>query len=126
MTTVLVVDDDKELRESLRMVLEDAGYGAVEAAGGAEALKTLRTSDERLVVLLDLIMPLMDGIELLQAVAADSPLAARHAYILLTADSRPLTGASAALLASLSVPMVHKPVDIDDLLSAVAQAASRI
>lgn len=126
MTMVLVVDDDKELRESLRMVLEDAGYYALEAASGAEALTTLRTSGKRLVVLLDLIMPLMDGIEVLQAVAADSTLAARHSYILLTADSRPLSAPSAALLTSLSVPMVRKPVDIDDLLAVVAQATARL
>lgn len=126
MTTVLVVDDDTELRESLRMVLEDAGYDALEAAGGAAALNVLRASGERLVVLLDLIMPLMDGIEVLRAVAADAALATRHAYILLTADDRPMAAANAALLASLAVPTVHKPVDIDDLLAAVARAAQRI
>lgn len=126
MTTVLVVDDDTELRESLRMVLEDAGYDALEAAGGAAALNVLRASKERLVVLLDLIMPLMDGIEVLRAVAADSMLATRHTYILLTADDRPMAAANVALLASLGVPTVHKPVDIDDLLAAVTLAEQRI
>jgi CheY-like chemotaxis protein len=59
---VLVVDDDTEIRETIIEVLEEAGYVAVGAADGAEALAQLRDPADRwCVVLLDLMMPNMDG-----------------------------------------------------------------
>jgi CheY-like chemotaxis protein len=59
---VLVVDDDTEIRETIIEVLEDAGYEAVGAADGLEALTQLRDPKDRwCVVLLDLMMPNMDG-----------------------------------------------------------------
>jgi CheY-like chemotaxis protein len=59
---VLVVDDDTDIRETIIEVLEDAGYEAVGAANGVEALAQLRDPDDSwCVVLLDLMMPQMDG-----------------------------------------------------------------
>ena len=59
---VLVVDDDTDIRETIIEVLEDAGYQAVGAANGIEALAQLRApADSWCVVLLDLMMPQMDG-----------------------------------------------------------------
>jgi CheY-like chemotaxis protein len=59
---VLVVDDDTEIRETIVEVLEDAGYEAVGAADGVEALAQLRDPGDRwCVVLLDMMMPNMDG-----------------------------------------------------------------
>ena len=59
---VLVVDDDADIRETIVEVLEDAGYHAVGAADGIEALAQLRDPDDHwCVVLLDLMMPNMDG-----------------------------------------------------------------
>lgn len=59
---VLVVDDDTDIRETIIEVLEDAGYQAVGAANGIEALAQLRApEDSWCVVLLDLMMPQMDG-----------------------------------------------------------------
>jgi CheY-like chemotaxis protein len=59
---ILVVDDDSEIRETMIEVLEEAGYEAVGAADGLEALAQLRAPEDRwCVVLLDLTMPNMDG-----------------------------------------------------------------
>ena len=59
---ILVVDDDPEIRETVIEVLEEAGYRAVGAADGIEALAQLRDPEDRwCVVLLDLMMPNMDG-----------------------------------------------------------------
>ena len=59
---ILVVDDDREIRETLVEVLGDCGYTAVGAADGEEALAQLRDPDDGwCVVLLDLMMPNMDG-----------------------------------------------------------------
>jgi CheY-like chemotaxis protein len=59
---ILVVDDDPEIRETMIEVLQEAGYEAVGAADGLEALAQLRDPEDRwCVVLLDLMMPNMDG-----------------------------------------------------------------
>lgn len=61
---VLVVDDDRDIRDSLVEMLESQGYLARGAANGVEALEVMRTSAELpCVILLDLMMPMMDGWE---------------------------------------------------------------
>ncbi|MFY2557238.1 response regulator [Corallococcus terminator] len=60
---VLVVDDDADWREFLRLSLEDLGYEATEAADGHEALESLRRGERYEVMLLDLNMPGMSGLE---------------------------------------------------------------
>src|SRR3984893_9822375 len=64
--SVLLVDDESAIRDSLRMILEYEGYRVEEAGGGAQALARLadRLPD---AVLLDIKMPEMDGIEVLRA-----------------------------------------------------------
>lgn len=59
--TTLVVDDDVDIRGSLKDLLEDQGYAVHEAANGREALDYLREHPTTSVVLLDLMMPIMDG-----------------------------------------------------------------
>jgi CheY-like chemotaxis protein len=59
---VLVVDDDPDIRDSLREVLEDEGYEVSCVGNGREALDHLRAASPRpCVILLDLMMPVMDG-----------------------------------------------------------------
>jgi CheY-like chemotaxis protein len=63
-STVLVVDDDRDIRDSLVELLEDHGYRALGASNGREALDLLRSgSDRPCLILLDLMMPIMDGRE---------------------------------------------------------------
>ena len=64
--TVLVVDDEKSIRDSLRMILEYEGYRVLEAANGDEALAAVRRSSPY-AVLLDIKMPEMDGLSVLTA-----------------------------------------------------------
>jgi CheY-like chemotaxis protein len=64
--SVLVVDDDPDIRASLAQVLEEVGYRAIQAADGVDALEVLRHQDPALrpsVILLDMMMPRMDGRE---------------------------------------------------------------
>jgi len=61
---VLVVDDDRDIRDSLVELIEDQGYRAIGAGNGVEALEVLRTcAAPPCLILLDLMMPLMDGRE---------------------------------------------------------------
>lgn len=69
-SSVLVVDDDASVRAMLGYVLEDAGYDVREANDGAAAIASL-TSDPPDCVVLDLMMPNVDGVEVLRARRAD-------------------------------------------------------
>ena len=122
----LIVDDDQPTREVLRMILEDAGYAVQEARTAEEALEQLRGAAERLVALVDHLMPGMDGLQALHAIEHDSNLADSHAYILITADVRPLSTEDIATLAALHCPIIRKPFDLDTLLSIMEQQASRL
>lgn len=75
--TVLVVDDDDDLRETVADVLEDAGYCVLQAADGREALARLdELNGNPCLVLLDMMMPGMNGAELLETLRAAQRLAA--------------------------------------------------
>lgn len=76
MRSVLVVDDDPSIRRLMRIILTDAGFDVIEAAGGEEALEVLQ-EESPAVLLLDINMPVVDGKEVFRA------LDARH--------TRPLT-----------------------------------
>ena len=61
---VLIIDDDELIREFLASLLEDEGYGILTAEDGAEGIEVFRAHAPQLcVVILDLIMPIMDGVQ---------------------------------------------------------------
>jgi DNA-binding response OmpR family regulator len=73
---VLVVDDDEAIRDGLSDFLEDEGFAVAAAADGEEALSFLRHDPEQAwIVLLDLMMPVMDGFEFLKAKENEASLA---------------------------------------------------
>ncbi len=125
MTRVLVVDDDQSIREMLSMMLEYGSYDVLQATNGIEALEVLRTSSTRLVVLLDMFMPKLDGRGVLHTVAADPHLSTFHNYILLSADPN-LHSFTIETSPTFSVPVVAKPFEIDDLLKAVDSAMQSV
>jgi CheY-like chemotaxis protein len=122
MPQVLVVDNDADLRESARFVLEDAGYEVLEAPDGEAAIELLRISTQRLVVLLDIVMPHLNGVDVLTLVRGDERLA-RHAFVVWTASRHPVPP---ELLDDLHVSLVAKPFEMDELLAVVAEAAERV
>jgi two-component system alkaline phosphatase synthesis response regulator PhoP len=81
--TVLVVDDEKDIRELLQYNLEREDYRVVTCRDGAEAIKRIRASAPDLVVL-DLLMPAMDGMTVLRSLRSE-PSTADLPVILLTA-----------------------------------------
>lgn len=72
---LLVVDDDRDIREALFEILREAGYEVIGAANGREALAVLRAHGHVDVVLLDLRMPEMDGAAFRRAQLRDAALA---------------------------------------------------
>lgn len=86
--TVLVVDDDKFLLDMYRKKFEANGATVDMAVGSEEALAKLRGGVKPDILILDIIMPGMDGIELLQAIRKEK-LAEDSAIIMLTNESSP-------------------------------------
>jgi len=114
--TILVVDDDESLRRVTQMQLEDAGYNVNTAAGGDEALR-LMEEDPPALVITDLKMPGMSGLELLKAVRAQHP---QTAVVLVTAFGTVET-AVAAMKAG-AYDYITKPIDYEELLLVVQRA----
>jgi CheY-like chemotaxis protein len=125
MTHVLVVDEDWVIRKWLEVLLTDAGHAVASVTDGQKALAFLHSTTQRWVVLLDYLMPAVDGLSVLGAVANDASLARKHAYIAVRANPE-LDAPVAALRATLGIPLLPKPVDLDQLLGAIAQAQARL
>lgn len=112
---VLVVDDTFTYREMVSAILSRRGHRVSSAANGSEALDWLRGALEPHVVLLDIVMPVLDGIGVLRAIAADSALAeAGHEIILMSSSPPP------AELSTLTISRwLAKPFTPRQLLAAV-------
>ena len=113
---VLVVDDDHELRETVHTVLEDEGFAVATATNGEEALAYLRSSPTPHVILLDLSMPVMDGITFREEQQKDPSIASIPVVVFSASSS------VAEKVRHLNVNAVlRKPVKIDQLVGAVRQ-----
>jgi CheY-like chemotaxis protein len=110
--TVLIVDDDAPVRRTLDDCLRKIGYRVAAAADGGEALKMLHEGLKPDLILLDLIMPVMTGFEVLSAIRAN-PDWAKIPVVVLTAT----VGYSAAHLDVDA--MLLKPFDVLDVQNAV-------
>jgi len=84
--SVLIVEDEGAMQRALKNKLENAGYSVMTAADGTEALEQMRSGKPDLV-LLDLIMPKLDGISVLREVKADEALKAIPVIILTNLSS---------------------------------------
>ncbi len=119
--TILVVDDDLEIRETLRDVLEEEGYRVESAANGAEALLLLRRPDAPPVspdlILLDLMMPEMNGWQFCEAQRGDPALSSIPVLIISAASLGAARGSVAGN------PLLKKPIELERLLAAVERYA---
>jgi len=108
--TIVIVDDEETICETLKDVLEEEGYSVEVAADGVDALALLRGMPvPPRMIILDLLMPRMDGNAVLQAVRADPALADIPVVISTSDPSRAPSG----------VLIMRKPVDLDMLLDTV-------
>ena len=119
--TILIVDDDAGIRQLLMLFLEHKGYTAKSVANGVEALNQLQP-DQPLprLILLDLMMPIMDGAAFRQAQQADPRIAAIPVVVLSAAEN--LEAQAPLLTADAYIP---KPFEFDNLLQVVEQYCQR-
>lgn len=122
----LVVDDDAGIRELIGELLESEGYTVELASDGQRALERLRASPRRMVVVLDVMMPVLDGVRMLEIVAADEILARRHGFVVMTASVLGVSEALVRLSRQFNAPVLTKPFAIDTLLNSIGEVASRL
>ena len=109
---ILVIDDDKDVRELLSRLLKDAGYRPIDARDGKEGLE--RTKDEPALIILDLEMPRMDGFEFLDNYIKDVPEESRAPVLVFS--GKDLTDVQEDLLKERVVGLVKKDdVSMDNL-----------
>jgi CheY-like chemotaxis protein len=109
--TVLVVEDDLDIREVMRMVLEASGYQVFEAGDGAEALVVARAHRPG-AILLDLMMPGMDGFQFRELQLEDPEIAAIPVVIVSGGGAVPQKAAELGAAGYLV-----KPTDVQSLLA---------
>jgi DNA-binding response OmpR family regulator len=120
---VFIIEDDDAIREALRFVLTDAGYEVFEAPDGVVGLDLLRLATEPAVVILDLMMPRMSGLQLLQTCDQDDTLARQHhAFIVVTAGRGVAVTDFAHYLHDGHIAVVKKPFDVEVLRAQVEEA----
>jgi CheY-like chemotaxis protein len=115
--TVLIVDDDESIQKIFGTLLSDEGHRILEAVDGVEAVDALWHSSDRLVVLLDLMMPRMSGLEVLNLLDTSAELA-RHSYIIMTASKTKLDANHMALLKRRTIPLMEKTFRLTAVLEA--------
>lgn len=114
---ILLVEDDQDIRETLREVLIAEGYAVQVASNGQEALDCLRAAVELPnLVLLDLMMPVKDGLAFRREQQSD-PLLAHVPIVLMTADSH----IEEKRLRMQVQAAIKKPFDLELMLRTVAQ-----
>ena len=111
--TILVVDDESMLREAVADALRDEGYVALEGADGREAVE-LFDRERPDLVLMDVMMPRLDGREALRLIRSAQPVATIP-VVMMSAAVPP------ALLDPAIAGFLAKPFDLDQLLALVAK-----
>ena len=112
---VLIVDDDPDLLEVTTFVIEGEGLAVETAKHGEEALAVMRAGRLPMLVLLDLMMPVMNGWEFLDEVSKDPTLRAIPVVVLTAGDHTHVPGAMAILI---------KPMDLGELIRVVDRYVS--
>ena len=115
---ILVVDDEPDIRRICRILLETGGYTVLEAATGAEAVEQVRQHPELDLILMDIMMPVMDGYEAARRIRklAD-PFHANKPIIAMTANAFE-EDVKAALAAGMNEHL-SKPLDEKTLLDMI-------
>ncbi|ATB30008.1 response regulator [Melittangium boletus] len=106
---ILLVEDDQDIRETVCELLEMEGYPTVTSNNGQEALAQLHRMARPCLILLDVMMPVMDGHTFMARMRAEE-LLADIPVVVTSASHRPPAGASA---------YVPKPIDVDELMTIV-------
>lgn len=113
---ILLVEDDHDIRVALRQSLEMANYQVLSAPNGRDALRIIKRQKPDLIIL-DMVMPLMDGEEFLKAKDADSNLADIPVMLISAFEDK--------LKVIPQRPNLKKPLDLDEVLLKVPEVLGK-
>jgi len=119
MAQVLLVDDDPDIRDAIGACLRDEAHEVITAEHGRAALTVLESGFVPAVILLDLMMPVMNGFEVLQALRA-APEWEKIPVLVVSANQ----GYEADDFGGRVLRILRKPVEIEDLCEAIKVAAA--
>lgn len=111
--SILIVEDDTSLRVLIAEVLENEGYSVNQAENGQEALNLLETIKKPCLVLLDMMMPIMNGAAFLNKLTENVHLATIPVLVVSAVSNESETKGA--------IGYMKKPVDIESLLKVVSQ-----
>jgi CheY-like chemotaxis protein len=120
MSTILVVDDDPSNRSLLRVILEMEGHEVVEAADGEEALGIIRPDPLPDIVVTDLTMPILNGVQLVERLQSE-PRTAPIPIVVVSGDYDLARGLETS---GLVEAVVRKPIDVHALAECIRAIAS--
>jgi CheY-like chemotaxis protein len=113
---ILVIEDDFEIRDSLRELLEEEGFRVQIAEHGAVALELLKNREvDPVLIFVDLMMPVMDGRTFLQEFGKRFPELGPVQICILTAAGRIPT------IENRNVRIIWKPLEVDELMNTVEE-----
>ena len=116
---VLLIEDDRDIREDLAALLESEGYKVTQASNGQDALERLKGRAAPCIILLDLMMPVMNGWEFLRKYKCESPVTQVPVVIMSAArDASDVAGKLGAQA------FLSKPFEIETILAVVGRVAS--
>lgn len=115
---ILIIEDDESIRNALRDILELEDYRVQVASNGKEGLEALASTSDPCLILLDFMMPVMNGLEFAQALKKDDLLAAIPIVVISAYDNRAKVIPSAGF--------IKKPIDLDLLLGFVRQYCTQV
>ncbi|MBC7713402.1 MAG: response regulator [Rhizobacter sp.] len=108
---ILIIEDDKDIRESMKDALEIEGYNVIIATNGRDGLASLRALKNTCLVLLDMVMPQMGGREFIDTMKQDKEIASVPVFIhSAIANKDNSTGA---------IGWIRKPADLEVILATV-------
>lgn len=111
--SILVVEDNKEIQDSLKMALEVEGYNVFTADNGKEGIEILEKIPTPCLILLDLMMPVMNGWEFVEAISKDIMLSTIPVVVVSAFGDKKGTPKTDGYIA--------KPIDLDALLNTVCK-----
>lgn len=116
-STILVVDDNKDIRDLITLILEDEGFTVIAVAGGEAALDSMHATHSDLV-LLDIMMPEMSGYEVLRKIRADKESSINQTPVLMITAKSQVADIDEAIEAGATSYIV-KPFIADSMVDKV-------
>ncbi|MFQ5451690.1 MAG: response regulator [Nitrospinaceae bacterium] len=120
---ILIVDDDEDIRETIKLALQNGGYKALEAGDGEEAINILHDGDNMLnvpIILCDIRMPKVNGIECIEFLRREAP-----GIQIVVITGYPDPKMAAELKAKGIKEYLVKPIESRKLMAIVDQLVSR-